>query len=124
MKSSRKYLASVGSSLVLFTISLSFSLPVKAALPCKGGTISYYQNGSIESCNFDANVDVRAGSFAFPCEPEFLISFDENAKFISCVISAPVTIIKDNAVETCPEKSLVYVSSLNNSNQSVSCHRL
>lgn len=124
MNSDFKYFASVGSSLVLFTISLSFSLPVKAALPCKSGTISYYQNGSVESCNLDASVDIRTGSFAFPCEQEFSISFDEEAKFKSCVISAPVTIIKNNAVETCPKESLVYVSSLNNGNQSVSCHRL
>ncbi len=66
MKSSLKALSSVFSSLSLLTISLSFSLPFKAALPCKYGTVNSYPNGSVESCTVETNVDIRIGSFAFP----------------------------------------------------------
>lgn len=121
--SSLKSLASVVSSLGLFTISLSFSLPIKAALPCKAGTISSYQNGSVESCTSENNVDIRIGSSSFPCKQGYSISFDEKGQFTSCVISAPVGIRTGNALETCPEKSRVYVSILTNGNQSISCYR-
>jgi hypothetical protein len=124
-KSSLKYLVTVSSSLGLFTINcLSFSLPAKAALPCKGGTINYYQNGSVESCIIEQNVDISIGSLAFPCKQDYSIFFDEKANFKSCVISTTVTIRRNNAVETCPEASMVYVSSSNDGNQSISCRRL
>ncbi len=109
MKSSLRCLASAISSLSLFTISLSFSLPVKAALPCQSGTINYYQNGSVESCTINTNVDVSTGSLAFPCKQGYSILFDDKAHFKSCVISSPVRIIRDNAFETCPEEYRVYV---------------
>lgn len=120
-----KSLATIGSLLGLFTINcLSFSLPAKAALPCKSGTINYYQNGSIESCNIENNVNIATGSLAFSCKQGYSIIFDEKANFKSCVISIPVTIRRDNAVETCPEESMIYVSGSNDSNLSVSCRRL
>ncbi len=62
MKSSLKSLGAVLSSLGLFTISLSFSLPVKAAVACKHGTVKSYQNGSVESCTIENNVDTSAAS--------------------------------------------------------------
>lgn len=124
MKSSVNCLGSVLSSLGLFTISLSFSLPVKAALPCKYGTVNTYQNGLIESCTIENNVDLRIGSIIFPCKQGYSIFFDEKDQVKNCVISDPVKIITGNAVETCPEKYRVYVSNLSNGDQSVSCHRL
>ncbi|MES1026592.1 hypothetical protein ABN584_27240 [Gloeocapsa sp. BRSZ] len=115
-------MAAISSSLGLFTINcFTFSLPVKAALPCKGGTINNYQNGSIESCIIDNNVDVGVGSLAFSCKQGHSISFDEKANFQSCVISKAVTIRRNNAVETCPENSRVYVSISEQGNQAVSC---
>ncbi|WNN88746.1 hypothetical protein [Gloeocapsopsis dulcis] len=118
-----KYLVAISSSLGLFTINcFTFSLPVKAALPCNGGTVNRYQNGSIESCIIDTNVDVRVGSLAFSCKQGHSISFDEKANFRSCVIFRTVTIRRNNAVETCPENSQVYVSISEQGNQSVSCH--
>lgn len=88
MKSSVNSLGSVLSSLGLSTISLSFSLPVKAALPCKYGTVKSYQNGSVESCTIENNVDLRIGSLVFPCQQGYSVVFDEKAQFKSCVISA------------------------------------
>jgi hypothetical protein len=120
-----KYLATVGSSLGLFTFNcLSYSLPAQAALPCKGGTVNYFPNGSVESCTIETNVDIATGSLAFSCKQGYPIVFDEQANFKSCVLYLPVTIRRNNAVETCPEKSIVYVSSSNDSNLSVSCQRL
>ena len=117
-----KYLVTLGSSLGLVTINyLSFSLPAKAALPCRGGTINSYQNGSIESCIIENNVDVGVGSLAFSCKQGHSIFFDEKANFHSCVIATTVIIRRDKAVETCPENSRVYVSISERGNQSVSC---
>jgi len=65
MKSSLKSLGSALSSFSLFTISLGFSLPVKAALPCEYGTVNSHPNGSVASCTIETNVDIRIGSFAF-----------------------------------------------------------
>lgn len=123
-KSYLKYLATVGSSLGLFTLNcLSSSLPAQAALPCKGGTVSYFPNGSVERCTIENNVDIATGSLAFSCKQGHSIFFDEKANFHSCVISNPVTIRRDNAIETCPEDSRVYVSISEHGNQSVSCQR-
>jgi hypothetical protein len=124
-KSGLKYFAAVSSSLGLVTINcLSSSLPAQAALPCKGGTVNYFANGSVESCTIENNVNIATGSLAFSCKQGYSIIFDEKANFKSCVISIPVTIRRDNAFETCPEESLVYVSSSNDNNLSVSCRRL
>jgi hypothetical protein len=123
-KSYLKYLTTVGSSLGLFTINcLSSSLPAIAALPCKGGTVNYFPNGSVQSCTIENHVDIATGSLAFSCKQGNSISFDEKANFKSCVISNAVTIRRDNAVETCPEDSRVYVSISDLGNQSVSCQR-
>lgn len=120
-----KYLAAISSSLGLLSINgLSFYLPAHAALPCKGGTINYFPNSSVASCNIETNVDVATGSLAFSCKQDYSIVFDEKANFKSCVLSLPVTIRRNNAVETCPEKSIVYISISNDSNLSVSCQRL
>ena len=125
IKSGIKYFAAVGSSLGLVTINcLSSSLPAQAALPCKGGTVNYFPNGSVESCTIENYVDIATGSLAFSCKQGYSIIFDEKANFKSCVISIPVTIRRDNAVETCPEESMIYVSGSNDSNLSVSCRRL
>lgn len=124
MKSSLKSLGSVLSSLSLFTISLGFSLPVKASLPCEYGTVNSHPNGSVASCNIENNLDIRIGSFSFPCLQGHSISFDEKGQFESCVISVPVQIRTVNAIETCPEKSRVDVSISNDGNQSISCSRL
>ncbi|PIG91288.1 hypothetical protein [Gloeocapsopsis sp. IPPAS B-1203] len=118
-----KFFTAISSFLGLFTINcFTFSLPVKAALPCKGGTINTYQNGSIESCIIDNHVDVKAGSLAFSCKQGYSISFDDKANFQSCVLFKPVTIRRNNAVETCSENSRVYVSFSKQGNQSVICH--
>lgn len=124
MKSSFRGLASVGASLGLFTISLSFSLPVKAAVPCKDATIDFHQNGSLQSCTINNNVHVSRGSFAFTCKQGYSIFFDENAQFESCVISSPVQIRTGSTVETCPELSRVNFSIINYGDRSVSCHQL
>jgi hypothetical protein len=117
-----KYLATVGSSLGLFTFNcLSYSLPAQAALPCKGGTVNYFSNGSVKSCTIENNVYIATGSLAFSCKQGNSISFDEKANFQSCVISNAMTIRRDNAVETCPEDSRVYVSISEQGNQSVIC---
>lgn len=117
-----KYFVTVGSSLGLFVIScLSFSLPAKAALPCKGGTINYFSNGSAASCTIKNNVNITTGSLVFSCKQDYSISFDEKANFKSCVISNSVIIRRNNDVETCPEKSRIYVSSLNDGSLSVRC---
>ena len=121
MKFSTKCLASFISSLSLFTTNLSFTLPAKASLPCEGGTINYYQNGSVESCLINNGVDVSIGTFAFPCKQSDYIYFDEKANFKSCVISAPVVIKRNNAIETCPKESRVDVSILIDGNQIISC---
>lgn len=117
-----KSFISIFSSLSLLTISL-ISLPVKAALPCEYGTVDTHQNGSVASCTIENNVDIRIGNFNFPCEKGYPISFDEKGQFESCVISAPINIRTGNAVKTCLEESLVYVSVSHNGEQSVSCSR-
>lgn len=122
-KFSLKSLGSTFSSLGLFTFSLSLALPVKAALPCQYGTVNSHPNGSVESCTIENNVDIRIGSFVFPCKQGHFISFDEKAQFQSCVISTPVKIITDQVVETCPEEYRVDVSIPTNGNPSVSCYR-
>lgn len=124
MKSSLKSLGSVLSLLDLFTISLSFSLPVKAALPCKYGTVTSYSNGLVASCNIENNLYISIGSFAFSCLQGHSISFDEEGHFKSCVVSVPVHIRTGNAVETCPKESMVYASISKNGNQSISCSSL
>lgn len=106
-----KYLAAVSSSFGLITINcLGSSLPAQASLPCKSGTISYHANGSVKTCDIGSNVDISIESFNFPCKQYNFISFDENAHFTSCVISAPVVIRTGNAVETCSKDSIVRVS--------------
>jgi hypothetical protein len=123
-KSCLKYFAAVGSSLGLVTINcLSSSLPAQAALPCKGGTVNYFPNGSVESCTIENYVDIATGSLAFSCKQGYSIFFDEKANFKSCVISNTMTIRRDKAVETCPENSWVYVSIAEHGNQSISCQR-
>lgn len=62
------------------------------------------------------------GSSAFHCKQGYSISFDEKGQFRSCVISDPVGIRTGNAFETCPQESRVYVSTLNNGHQSISCN--
>ncbi len=120
--SSFKSLTSIFSSLSLLTISL-ISLPAKAALPCEYGTVNTYQNGSVASCTIENNVDIRIGTFNFPCKKGYPISFDEKGQFESCVISAPVSIRTGNTVKTCLEESMVYVSVSDTGDQSVSCSR-
>jgi hypothetical protein len=122
MKPSLKSLASFFSSLSLFTISLSISSPVKAALPCEGGTINRYDNGSIASCNIYNNVYISVGALAFSCKQGKYIYFDEKANFNSCILSTPMVIRTGNKVETCSEEFKIYVS-IYGGNQSVSCHR-
>jgi len=124
MKSSLKSLGSALSSFSLFTISLGFSLPVKAVLPCKYGTVNSHPNGSVASCNIENNLDMRVGNFAFSCLQGHSISFDEKGLFESCVISVPMHVITGNAVETCPAEPRVYFSISNDGNQSISCSRL
>jgi hypothetical protein len=102
---------------------LKFSLPVKAALPCQYGTVNSYQNGSVESCTIENNVDIRIGSLVFPCKQGYSIFFDKKAQFKSCVISTAIKIITGNTVETCSAEFRVEVSNLNNSKQSVTCYR-
>jgi hypothetical protein len=105
----------------LSVINLCLPLPAKAALACKKDTINRYQDGSVESCALDTDTDIQTGTFAFSCLQGNSISFDEKAHFRSCSLSIPVKIRKGNSVETCLEKSKVYVSISSNNEQSVSC---
>lgn len=118
-----KSLAFAVSSVGLFTVNLSFTLPVKAALPCENRSIIYHQNGSVESCTIFNKVNINVGIFAFLCEQGHSISFDEKANFESCVLSDSLKIKRGNAIEICPAKSRVYVSidSKNQSNNQLNC---
>lgn len=118
-----KSLAFALSSVGLFTVNLSFTLPAKAALPCENRSIIYHQNGSVKRCTIFNKVNISVGSFAFLCEQGHSISFDEKAKFESCVISAPLKIKRGNAIEICPKKSRVsvYIDSKNQSNNQLNC---
>ncbi len=124
MKSAIKYLSSIVSSLGLFTVTLSFSSPVQASIPCESGTINRYQNGSIESCVINNIVGITQGSLAFSCKQGQYIYFDDKASFKSCVISIPMVLRTGNDVKTCPEESRVYVWVSEGGNQAVSCQRL
>ncbi len=124
MKSSLKSLGSVLASLGLFTISLSFSPPVEAGLPCEYGTVSSHPNGSVASCNIENNLYITIGSFAFSCLQGHSISFDEKGQFNSCIVSVPVHIRTGNAVKTCPKESMVSASILNDGSQSINCNCL
>ena len=123
MHLSVKWLVFALTSLGLCTISLSFAWPAKAAIPCKSGSISFFANGSIESCTIFNKVNISVSRFTFVCEQEHSISFDEQANFKECVISEPVQIRRDNAVEICPKKSRVSVliNSKSQSNNQISC---
>ena len=123
MHLSVKWLVFALTSLGLCTINLSFASPAKAAIPCKNGTTNFFSNGSIESCNIFNKVNISVGSFAFSCEQEHFISFDEQANFKECVIYETVEIRRDNAVEICPKKSTVSVliDSKNQSNNQITC---
>ena len=123
MQPSVKWLVFAITSLGLCTINLSFAWPAKAAIPCKNGTTNFFSNGSIESCTIFNKVNISVGKFAFTCEQEHFISFDEKANFKRCVISEPVEIRRNNAVEICPQKYTVSVliDSKNQSNNQINC---
>ena len=123
MHLSVKWLVFALTSLGLCTVNLSFAWPAKAAIPCKSGSTSFYSNGSIESCTIFNKVNISVSRFAFVCEQEHSISFDERANFKECVISEPVQIRRDNAVEICQKKSKlsVLISSNDQSNNHISC---
>ncbi len=129
MKLSSKYLAAVISSVSLFTINFVFSQPAKASIICETGTTNHYQSGQIESCVISSEIRVQAanhitGTSSFTCEEKNYIYFQENGQFKSCVLSEAIEIRTGNAVEVCPEKSLVYVAGLNDSNNLLGCQRL
>lgn len=123
MQPSLKSLAFAISLLGLFTINLSFTLPVNAALPCENSNIVYHSNGSIKNCTIFNKININVGSFGFLCEQGHSISFDEKANFQSCVISDAVKIKRGNAIEICPKKSRVsvFIDSKNQSDNQLNC---
>jgi len=104
-------------------LCLSSSLPASAALTCKDGTISTYQNGSIASCVIDDNVDINTGIFSFSCLQEQYIYFDDKGRLRSCVLSSSFDLMQGSSTRVCLAKSWVSVSISNEGRQSASCGR-
>lgn len=129
MQNSRRFMLAICSCLGLFTTNFLVSLPAKANVVCQPGTINRFDNGQLESCVITSNIKVvaanhHAGNSAFVCRENSYIYFDESGKFQGCVLANTIRIKKGNAVEVCPETSMVYVANLNNSNQFLSCRQL
>ncbi|MBD2410785.1 hypothetical protein FACHB389_27625 [Nostoc calcicola FACHB-389] len=126
MKFSSKVLAVLTSSLGLFSINFTVSLPAQASVVCEPGTISNYQNASLASCILAQDMTVQvyspsSGSSNFYCQAQKSISFDDKAQFKSCQLSQEIQVIKGNSIETCPAEYKVYVSVSTNGIQSISC---
>jgi hypothetical protein len=118
-------LASLSSSLALFTINFTVSLPANAAIVCEPGIMNYYSNGSLANCLLGQNVTIQvssshSGISNFPYQANSYISFDEKAQFKSYTISEDIKIRRSNSVETCLAESRVEVSS-NDGNQFIIC---
>jgi hypothetical protein len=107
----------------LAALCLPAPLPASAALPCKDGTISTYQNGSIASCVIYENVDINTGVFSFSCLQEQYIYFDDKGRLKSCVLSSSFDVMQGSSTQVCLPKSWVSVSITNEGRQSASCGR-
>ncbi len=105
----------------LVLIGLSFPMPARASIPCEAGTVSNSSNGSLVSCVLRTDVNAGLSNNVYPCKKGHEISFDEQGRFSSCVLSAPLKVRRGNEVVTCLADSWVHVSISSKDGQSVSC---
>ncbi len=127
MKIFSRYSVYITSSLLLPAINFAFPLPATAAIVCEPGTISNFQNGSLERCILAQNISVQNSSNSgdistLPCSAKNYIFFNEKGQFQRCQLSDPIQIRTGNSVETCPAESTVSLTISEKGNQSIACH--
>jgi hypothetical protein len=129
MKTFSSLLAVMTSSLGLFTLNLTISLPAQAAVVCEAGTITNHANGSLETCmtSQDMNLQIssfRTGTSNFVCKAQNYVSFNEKGQFTSCILAEEMKIIQGNTVKTCLPQYQVNVSSSEDGSLLISCKSL
>lgn len=107
---------------LLFTC-LSFPSPARASIPCETGTVNNFSNGSLESCVLRTDVNAGLNNNVYPCKGGQKIFFNEQGRFYSCFLSAPLKLRTGNEVVTCKPDSWVHVSVSSKGDQSVDCEQ-
>ena len=108
---------------VLSWLALSFpSLPARASVPCRNGTVSTFSNGSVAQCIIEDNVDISTGVFSFSCLHGQYISFDEQARLTSCILSTSFNVSQGSSSYECLPNYRVNLSYKKDGNQFVDCH--
>lgn len=106
----------------IFGINLTLPQPAQASIPCENGTSSNHNNGSLSSCTLRVDMNASLNNNVYYCKQASTISFDDEGRFTSCVLSTSVQLRNGNDLKICEADYPVYVSVAEDGTQSISCH--
>lgn len=117
------------SKLVIYLLGILtwnlLSLPAKASVVCKSGTIVNHPNGQLNNCilakDLTVQIVVNNVSATVPCKANDYVTFTEKSMFQNCRLSQKMQILQGHSAGTCDKDMMVDISTQADEKQYLSC---